>query len=196
MAYNSAAKVKCPVTGKRGYKDEFFLGEDGRYYYNEDTYYDYMHYKKFKGKCIAKLAVDILDYRILGLHVRLLPEDERHLKYTGKEFNTVIVREIDRLAKQYDLEDVYDSIIAQEDTIKDILLKKMFTSEFGKIRYVLTIIENHIPVIIAAKEKQKHLERIREMRETRLQNDNVEADVSIGEKEVDREVKDISNFLD
>ena len=101
-----------------------------------------------------------------------------------------------RLAKQYDLEDVYDSIIAQEDTIKDILLKKMFTSEFGRIRYVLTIIENHIPVIIAAKEKQKHLERIREMRETRLQNDNVEADVSIGEKEVDREVKDISNFLD
>lgn len=121
---------------------------------------------------------------------------KKHFKYTGREFNTSLITEVNKLAMQYDLEDVYDSICAMEDKIKDIISRKIFQSEYGRIRYVLAIVENNIAVVKAAKEKKERLEKIREMREKRIQKNNTEAGITLGTKEVNRKVKDISEFLD
>ena len=116
-----ARKCKCVIC-KKDLTTDIAYKIDKKYYCSEEEYNSLN-----QDKVTHKLIIDNLNY-ILG--------------YTC--LNTIIFKEIKTLKINYTYAQINNYLELEKEKIKLIISKKNIDSEFGKIRYIFTIIKNSI----------------------------------------------------
>lgn len=115
-------KAKCKKCGKSlDTKNAFKVIIKGKntYYCNEQEWNELEKEKELK-KAISSKSLEIL----------------------GGAYNTVLNKEIAVWCNMRNLDVVYSCLIDNEDNINNILRRKNFDSDYGKVRYFSAIIKN------------------------------------------------------
>jgi YHS domain-containing protein len=169
-----ARKCKCQICSKELTNDKAFKVEiNGRrkYYCSEEEYNDYVKQQDERQHCLDIVA-----------------------KYMRLKFATpYIQKEINKLKEYYDYIVIEKCFKENESTISWFLDNNDNSSEFGKCRYVFTIIQNNIN-----KTDKKHKKELEEMKQMFKENqNNIDIDImNISETQTTRPIADISSFLD
>jgi hypothetical protein len=162
-----ARKVKCVITKEYGTSDVFYKAPNGRYYKTEDIYNEYEFEKKCRLLLLDKF-VDLLGY------------------YNTAQFPTILPKEIKELHNTFTYKVMLKTFNRCLKNIQYALNNKNFTTEYGKIKYILAIIKNKI------NEVNKEEQRQTQYKTTQCVNINILND----KKTNTRRHKDISSFLE
>ena len=117
-------RVKCHATGEYGTSDSF-IKVDGKYYKNQEVYEKYWKNKESRNKCLD----DLLEVCGYG---------------NGRPVNTIIFRRLKEWNDYYSWETIIRSVALSRSAIQKADSTKSFTSEAGRLSYMLAIINNNL----------------------------------------------------
>lgn len=182
-------RVRCRFTKEYGHNDTFYKTDEG-YFKDEETYQLYIREKKCRLKCI-EILFDELGYQP---HKEVLTSYPKDTVY-GKPHVPLLNKELNRLHTIDYWHIILKAMYIVKNDIKYAIKNKQFLSEYARIRYVTTIIENAIPKARKQEEWEKKGKILKELREKNLTSKKEEDNIDLGTKEVERKTKDISRFL-
>lgn len=167
-------KVKCQLCGNETTTDKAFRVKKGSrnlYYCSEEEYKKYQDQIDKKNKCYESII------RIMQVPM----------------LSPVMIKEINKIANYYDYIVIEKCFNEQEQKIKWFLNNNEFSNEYGKARYIATIIQNNINNTY-----KKHMMTIKQM-EKLFEKDKENIDIEIinitPNNEKRNKVNDISEFL-
>lgn len=170
-----ARKCKCQVCQKELTTDKAYkvnINGRSKYYCSEDEYRDLIKQQEDRQHCLELIS-----------------------KYMRLKFATPhIQKEVNKLKEYYDYIVIEKCFKENESTISWFLDNNDNSSEFGKSRYIFTIIQNNIN-----KTDRKHKKELEEMKQMFNQSNNsVDIDImnTIDNQTINRPISDISSFLD
>lgn len=170
-----ARKCKCQgclkeLTTDKAYKVE--VNGRRKYYCSEDEYKDLVKQQEERQHCLDLIA-----------------------KYMRLKFATpYIQKEVNKLIEFYDYIVIEKCFKENENTISWFLDNNENSSEFGKSRYIFTIIQNNINK--TDKKHKKELEQLKQMFNQKQNEVDIEI-MNIPENiNQNRQISDISSFLD
>ena len=129
MGDDMKRKCVCKICKRKGTTDVFFGAIEGgkkKYYCNEQEYINYMREKDSKDELFTYIAKDVLQYE------------------EGQILPPILIKKINELHNFYDYEVIHECFVICKDNITYWMTTKSFTSEFGKVSYIMKIIENKI----------------------------------------------------
>lgn len=170
-----ARKCICQICRKTLTTDiAYKVNVKGRnlYYCSEDEYTNKQKNIKLKNECLETIS------KIINVPI----------------ISPAMLKEINKIAEHYEYLVIKKCFIENEKTIQWFLSNNEDSTEYGKARYIATIILNNIN-----KTLKKHKEEIKQMELlfTKAENDiDIDLIDSIEIKKTKKEINDISNFLD
>ena len=168
-------KCICKICGKELTTDIAYCvqGKTRSYYCNKEEYEDYLSKQKIKNECIEYVAEVI------------------NMKFTPP----AMIKLVNGLNQFYDYVVIKRAFKDNKDSIRWAIENKTFGSEFGKYKYIMSIVLNNIEKSYKAyKKEQEEMERLFNKSVTNevdieiLNNDRTEVKV--------KQNSDISMFLE
>lgn len=130
-------KAKCKVTGRIDYTDNMFKIETdsgNRYYLSEELWELEESWRAYRLKTLGLFATQIMDYN-----------NNQHLdSYMLKQFKDLNVDDSGIIESKYPFEVIYGCLKQNMKYIKQSLAKVNFTSERGKAKYAIVILESNL----------------------------------------------------
>lgn len=167
-------KVICKICGKQLTNDiayKVVINGKNQYFCAEEEYIVKQKEKESKDKCIKTIA-EILN-------VKIVPP--------------VMVKKVNELREFYDYTVIEKTFKECSNSIRWALETKDFNSEFAKAKYIISIVVNNIDKVY-----KKHIKELRDI-ERLFSKSEIEPeiiDLDINRRIDDRNVSDISSFLD
>lgn len=161
-------KCKQELTTDKAYK--VIINGKNQYYCNKEEYDNIIKEKEARQHCLEEIA-----------------------SYMRLKFATPFIqKEVNKLKEYYDYIVIERSFKDNEKSINWFLDNNENSSEFGKCRYVFTIISNNINNTY-----NKYKKELSDMKAMFKQDDTVDIEImNMDNKQSKREVSDISQFLD
>jgi hypothetical protein len=170
-----ARKCVCKACKKELTTDKAYkvtINEKSKYYCSEDEYNDLLKEQEERNHCLEAISN----------HMRL------------KFVTPYIQKEINKLKEYYNYIVIEKCFKENEKVINWFLDNNENSSEFGKCRYIFTIIQNNINK--TEKKHKKELEEMKLMFE-QTQSNTIDVDIMNNISQTpNRQVSDISSFLD
>jgi len=166
--YYMARKVKCQITGEYGTSDTFYKASNGHYYKSKEIYEQDKKDKKY-----YSLIKDTICFEFLGYQ-------------KGQKFPTTLTKKLKELSF-YPNEVIYKTIQDQKENIEYWILRKDFSSDYGKIAYIFAIITNNINDVYRNWKINQH----QQIKQEQWQDEPIEIIKSKQHKSID-----ISKWLD
>lgn len=163
--------VKCRVTGEKGYNDEFYRDESGKYYKSEEIYLSYKYECNARKRVIAIIA-DFMGYQ------------------PGQPLPAIIKTELKNLSF-YPNSTILHTIEKKYDSISWAVNNKEFKSDVAKGKYIFAIISNHIANVYR-QERREQLSKELEQK----QDNTFEVEALNDELNQSQDNKDLTGFLD
>lgn len=119
-----ARKVKLQDTGEFGMSNTSFRAPTGKYYSSEESYNKFQKNKDYREKCIHKM------YEVLGYK-------------SGMIIPTYFYKDL-KSFEGVGYEALYETMNGKSNDVDWALKNKNFTSETGKVMYVMAIYKNNV----------------------------------------------------
>ena len=131
-------RVKLVDTGEYSTQDQAYKAPNGKYYSSQIVYEQNLFQNEMRNKCIDKIF-ELFDIR------------------KGMKISTIFFRKLAEL-EPYGYDVVYNTIEHNSVSIEWALNNKEFSSESGKVSYVMAIVQNNINDEYKFKQKQLKLQ--------------------------------------
>ncbi|HDK7194908.1 TPA: hypothetical protein PTV74_003215 [Clostridium botulinum] len=168
-------KCKCRICKKELTTDTAYkvvIDNKNAYYCNEEEYKNTLKTKQLKDNCYNTIK-----------------------NMLNEPFVTPMMKkEINKLKEFYDYIVIEKTFKECEENIKWFLSNKEYSTEYAKIRYIITIIQNNINSVY-----KRYTEELKEMEKLFKQSNNETIDINIINNSITNNLKnnnDISEFLD
>ena len=179
-----ARQVKCAICKLKGTNESFIpvpKSPKGNYYFCSDSHvkeHEYQELEKRKAKWIMDYIAKLIKY------------DETKL------FPNSIRKELNKLRTMYEYDVIYKCLCDGASTIEWKVNNGGWSSEWGMVRYIFSIIESKLNDTISIMDSKDNSIRKAEASIDKLKESNAIADVEDIVYKAKENVVDISNFLE